>query len=65
MVDFDHLLAAPIFLESRCSIGFHPLHSYFAIGIYFLLFFFRKTRILAAGLVLHMLADLIDCLWMQ
>ena len=33
-VDLDHLLADPIFDPERCSIGFHPLHSYIAIGIY-------------------------------
>jgi len=26
-IDADHLLADPIYDASRCSIGFHPLHS--------------------------------------
>ena len=65
LVDLDHLLAEPIFSASRCSIGFHPLHSYLAIGTFIVLAFYRKTRILAVGLLLHMLTDFIDCLWMR
>lgn len=61
LVDLDHLLATPIFEENRCSINFHPLHTYYAIGAYFIALFFKKTRIIAVGLLLHMLADLIDC----
>gem|GEM_PF-2959833 len=34
LVDLDHLWANPVFDSCRCSIGFHPLHSYWAIGIY-------------------------------
>ena len=66
LVDLDHLLASPIFDSDRCSIGFHPLHSYYAIGFYFLLLLFpnRYVRIVAIGLLLHMFADYIDCLWM-
>ena len=61
LVDLDHLLANPIFQENRCRINFHPLHSYIAIGIYFVGLFFSKTRILAIALLFHMLTDLIDC----
>jgi len=61
LVDLDHLLANPIFQENRCSINFHPLHSYIAIGIYFVGLFFSITRILAIALLFHMLTDLIDC----
>jgi hypothetical protein len=61
LVDLDHLLANPIFDNNRCSINFHPLHSYIAIGFYFVGLFFKKTRILSIALVLHMLADYIDC----
>jgi len=61
LVDLDHLLATPIFDPNRCSIGFHPLHSYIAISLYVIFSFFKKTRIIAIGLLLHMLADLIDC----
>jgi len=61
LVDVDHLLASPVFDANRCSINFHPLHSYIAIGIYFVATFLKKTRIIAIGLLLHMLADFIDC----
>jgi len=63
LVDLDHLLATPIFDAHRCSVGFHPLHSYPAIGVYVILFFFPRTRIVALGLLLHMLTDYQDCLW--
>jgi len=63
LVDADHLLAKPIFDPMRCSIGFHPLHSYYAIIIYVLLLFIPKTRIIAVGLLLHMLTDWQDCQW--
>jgi len=64
LIDLDHLLATPIFDPNRCSINFHPLHSYIAIGIYIFLLFPKKTRILGLGLVIHILADRIDCLFM-
>lgn len=61
LVDLDHLLANPIFEENRCSVNFHPLHSYLAITIYFLALFFQKTRIIGIALMFHMLTDFIDC----
>jgi len=61
LIDLDHLLANPIFDKNRCSINFHPLHSYIAIGFYFLGIFFKKTRILSMALLLHIIADYIDC----
>jgi hypothetical protein len=63
IVDADHLFANPVFDPQRCSINFHPLHSYWAIGVYFAGLFYRKTRWVATGLILHMSADLLDCLW--
>ncbi len=63
LVDLDHLLADPVFDPNRCSIGFHPLHSQIACVGYTLGLFFRKTRIPAIGLVLHMLTDALDCYW--
>ncbi|MGV8945234.1 MAG: DUF6122 family protein [Lutibacter sp.] len=63
LVDLDHLLATPIFDAARCSINMHPLHSYYAISFYFLLFIFSKTRIIAIGLLFHMLTDYLDCFW--
>jgi hypothetical protein len=61
LVDVDHFLANPIFEENRCSINFHPLHSYIACGVYFLGLFFKKTRVIAIALLFHMLTDFIDC----
>lgn len=34
VVDVDHLLADPIYDPDRCSIGFHPLHTLPAVGVY-------------------------------
>ncbi|WP_339697488.1 DUF6122 family protein [uncultured Marixanthomonas sp.] len=65
LVDLDHLLADPIFSPGRCSIGFHPLHSYYAICVYLVFLFFKKTRIIAVGLLFHMVTDFIDCWWMK
>jgi hypothetical protein len=66
LVDADHLLSTPIFSANRSSINFHPLHSYWAIGIYFLLLFFRgNLRIIGVGLLFHMLTDWIDSLWLN
>lgn len=64
IIDLDHLLATPIFDSNRCSINFHPLHSYVAIGIYVLLALIKKTRLIGIGLLIHILADAIDC-WMM
>lgn len=65
LVDMDHLIASPVFQPDRCSIGFHPLHSYYAIGAYAILLFFRKPfNIIGMGLLLHMFTDLTDCLIM-
>lgn len=63
LIDLDHFLADPIFDPDRCSINFHPLHTYWALGIYCLFLFFKKTRIVGIGLVLHLFTDFIDCLW--
>jgi len=63
IVDLDHLIANPIFQADRCSINFHPLHTYYAIAVYIILIFFRKPlNIIGIGLLLHMLTDFIDCL---
>lgn len=61
LVDVDHLLADPIYDPGRCSIGFHPLHGLIPIGIYLLLCFHGKTRLVGLGLVIHMALDSIDC----
>jgi hypothetical protein len=66
LVDMDHLLASPIFDPNRCSIGFHPLHTYWAIGFYILLFFINHStlRWMAVGLIWHMMTDALDCFFM-
>lgn len=64
LVDLDHLLADPVFAANRCSINYHPLHSWYAIGGYGIMAVFSKVRIIAVGLLLHMFTDYLDCLWM-
>ena len=65
LVDLDHLLASPIFQHDRCSINFHPLHTYYAILVYIVLILFKKPiNIIGIGLLVHMITDLIDCLFM-
>ena len=65
LIDIDHLLATPIFSPNRCSINFHPLHSYYAIAVYIVLLVPKKTRIIGLGLVIHIIADTIDCYLMS
>ncbi len=60
-IDLDHLLATPVFDPDRCSIGFHPLHSYLAIAVYFLLLLPKRTRWVGLALVIHIFADAVDC----
>ena len=62
LVDLDHLLADPIFDPTRCSINFHPLHTYYAMVGYALMLVPKSTRILGFALLWHMLTDYIDCL---
>ncbi|MFC0605465.1 DUF6122 family protein [Winogradskyella pulchriflava] len=61
VIDLDHLLANPVFDSNRCSINFHPLHSYYAIGVYFLMLIPKQTRIFAIGLLAHIISDSVDC----
>ena len=61
LVDLDHLLASPIYDANRCSIGFHPLHQHWLIGIYVAMSFFSKTRLIGVGLTTHMVLDAFDC----
>ncbi|MDD7886717.1 DUF6122 family protein [Flavivirga sp. 57AJ16] len=63
-IDLDHLLANPIFDPNRCSIDFHPLHSYYATAFYIMLLFPKKTRLIGLGLVIHIIADIVDCSFM-
>lgn len=64
LIDIDHLLATPIFDANRCSIGFHPLHSSFAILFYVFLCFPKSSRLVGLGLVIHIIADTADCTFM-
>ena len=73
IVDLDHLLANPIFDPNRMSIGFHPLHSYFAIAIYCILAMIPYEEHnwpwwihpIGIGLVFHMFTDWQDyVLWL-
>ncbi|WOD42720.1 DUF6122 family protein [Hwangdonia lutea] len=64
LIDLDHLLATPIFDPNRCGIGFHPLHSYFAILFYLFLLIPKKSRLVALGLVIHIFSDVVDCSFM-
>lgn len=64
LVDLDHLLAVPIFDPCRCSIGFHPLHTWPAILVYALMAAWPRTRLVGVGLLIHMALDQVDC-WMM
>lgn len=61
LVDLDHLFAVPIFDPCRCSIGFHPLHTWPAIVVYALLVLPPRTRLVGLGLLIHMALDQVDC----
>lgn len=62
MVDLDHLLANPVYDPLRCSIGFHPLHSYLAVAAYMLMFALPQLRFVALGLLIHMGLDGLECI---
>ena len=62
LVDLDHLAADPIFDPERCSVGFHLLHSWPAVGVYVAALFVPWVRLVVAGLVIHMGLDGLDCL---
>jgi len=64
VVDLDHLLADPVYDPGRCSIGFHPLHTWPAIAAFSLAALWPKLRVLALGLMIHMALDGVDCVWM-
>ena len=62
LVDLDHIFADPLFDPNRNSIGFHPLHTYPMIALYFLgsLFLKGNFRVVAIGLLWHMVTDFQD-----
>jgi len=53
-----------MFDPDRCSLGFHPLHSFPAIALYLIVSIFPQTRLLGIGLLIHIVLDGLDCLWM-
>ena len=61
LIDIDHLLADPIYDPGRCSVGFHPLHTWLPIAIYGAMLAYSPTRLLGAGLCIHILLDSVDC----
>lgn len=63
LVDLDHIFATPLFDPNRCSIGFHPLHTYPAMAVYAVMLIFPKTRVVGIGLLFHMFTDGVDCRW--
>lgn len=80
LVDVDHLLATPIYAPDRCSILFHPLHQLLPIGVYGLMAIWPLAKHclkkpltatdsiigwVGLGLLIHMLLDASDCLWMK
>ncbi|OWK74918.1 hypothetical protein CBW16_05875 [Flavobacteriaceae bacterium JJC] len=62
IVDVDHILANPVFDPNRSSVGFHILHRYPMVLLYFLGTVFLKGnyRIIAVGLLFHMITDFQD-----
>jgi hypothetical protein len=64
IIDLDHFLAEPLYDPGRCSIGFHPLHTVWAMAGYIALFFLPHLRIAGAGLIIHIILDMIDCILM-
>lgn len=61
VIDVDHLLADPVYAPNRCSIGFHPLHTWPAIALYAALLLPTSTRLIAIGLLIHIALDASDC----
>lgn len=62
IVDVDHVFANPVFDPNRSSVGFHILHRYPMVLLYFLGTVFLKGnyRIIAVGLLFHMITDFQD-----
>lgn len=64
LIDLDHLLADPIYDPNRCSIGFHPLHTWWAAIFYLILSAIPswKWRAVSVGCLWHLCTDSIDWL---
>ena len=65
LIDLDHLLADPVYVPDRCSLGLHPLHTAPAALAYGLPTAWPRTRLLGLGLLIHLGLDGVDCLLMR
>lgn len=63
LIDLDHLLANPIYDPLRCSINFHPLHSWYALPVYIggILYHNKFLRYFCIGVLLHLGMDWAYC----
>lgn len=61
LIDVDHLLARPIYDAARCSLNFHPLHSWYIFPVYVAGLFLPKYRYFFVGIWLHLLLDYFNC----
>ena len=61
LIDIDHLAASPILDPTRCSVGYHLLHSFWLIPVYVTLALYPKTRLIGLGLVIHIVLDTAEC----
>ena len=61
LIDLDHLLSSPIYLEGRCSINNHLFHSWYFWPLY-LLGLLGKYRYFFISLIIHLLIDFLGCL---
>jgi len=62
LIDLDHLIANPIYDPSRCSINFHPLHSWYMFPFYIIGIFVKKYNYFFLGVGVHLILDFLDCL---
>lgn len=64
LIDIDHLLADPIYDATRCSINFHPLHSWYMFPVYVLgaIWKNKNIRYLSLAIILHLFLDWMDCI---
>jgi hypothetical protein len=49
--------------RGKCGINFHPLHSIPAIIVYAVVAAIPGTRIVGYGLLIHIILDGLDCVW--
>jgi len=62
LIDLDHLLANPIYDPLRCSINFHPLHSWYMFPLYFIMSIWSKYKYLFWAIIMHLILDSLDCI---